>query len=87
MLRRRTRLDRGVRLWATGQEGTEERPGLAVQLVTAMNLGCCLGHKVHYPFRALSRLYDERGLPRYDIFVGDGNRLLAPPRVGCTRHL
>jgi hypothetical protein len=47
MLLRRTGFDRGVRLWATGQEVTEERPGLAVQLVTVMNLGCCLGYQVN----------------------------------------
>ena len=47
MLLRRTGLDCGVQLWATGQEVTEECPGLAVQLVTAMNLGFCPGHQVN----------------------------------------
>jgi hypothetical protein len=86
MLRRRTGLDRGVRLWATGQEGTEERPGLAVQLVTAMNLGCCLGHKVHILSGNSPGCMMSEGLPG-TTFSGDGNRLLATPRVGCTRQL
>jgi hypothetical protein len=73
MLLRRTGLDCGVQL---------SGPGGSTRYCD--EFGFLSGASSQYPFRALSRLYYERGLTRYDVFVGAGNRLLDIPRVRYT---